>query len=132
METLFINSAQPETKHRAIAKIGALQGGWKIELKKTSGRRSTQANRYYFGVCVVAFQNYLAEQGQSLSPEQIHEFLKSIHLPVDVVNPATGEVMTIGGESRKLSVEDFSAYVLRVESWLAELGIVLPGMELAA
>lgn len=89
-------------------------------------RRSDQANRYYWGVCVALIAEHLG-----YSPEEAHDALKMHLLKVHKDSPLPTVMSTA-----KMDTAQFAAYVEQVKRFAAtELGIYIPEpneVELAA
>lgn len=131
-EQFVCNFDNVTDKRLVLRRIGTLSGLWRIELVRYRARRTDAQNRYYFGVLVTAFADYLSEQDYEITTrEHAHELIKGKFLIVDVVHPTTGE--SIGRRVRsttELSVEEFSEYIDRCRAWLLDFfGIIVPDPE---
>lgn len=131
-EQFVCNFDNAADKRMVLRRIGTLSGLWRLELMPYRARRTDAQNRYYWGVLVAAFRDYLNQQDYEITrAEQVHELLKCKLLTVDVANPATGEI--IGQRVRsttELSVEEFTDYVERARAWLLDFfGIIVPDPE---
>ena len=66
-----------------------------IIIKRFFKKRSDNQNRYYWGVLIEHWKNLLREEwGEILSPEEVHEFLKTNLNYEEFADPETGEVLT--------------------------------------
>jgi hypothetical protein len=95
---------------------------------ETRGKRSSQANRYYFGVVVDEIRREFKNRGIMATPEEVHEALKLKFNPVRVADKDGGEVLLeIGGSTTAMSKGEFGEYLERIIQWCAEsLEIVIP------
>tara|TARA_R110002167_G_scaffold81296_6_gene222719 strand:+ start:6889 stop:7362 length:474 start_codon:yes stop_codon:yes gene_type:complete len=65
-----------------------------ILLKRFFKKRSDNQNRYYWGVLIEHWRNLLREEwGEILSPEEVHEFLKTNLNYEEFADPETGEIL---------------------------------------
>lgn len=101
-----------------------------VEVKRYSKRRSTDANRYYWGVVV----NTLAES-TGYTPAEMHDELLGLYLG--------WEARTINGHTREfprrrstvpdtMSTMDFQGLIETGQRLAAELGVVLPDQQQVA
>lgn len=128
-EQLLCDFDNVAEKRALLTRLGVLRGPWRVELSRYRETRSTAANRYYWGVVVAAFYNFLREQDYAVNhPEDAHELLKAKFLKRDVVDPATGEIIeTITRSTARLDVGEFADYLTRCRAWLLDFfGIILP------
>lgn len=125
----LMNMDDRPTKRALMQAIGTLQGMYDVLLKPCNPTRSHQQNRFYWGAVVKAFQDYLAQQGESYTKEQCHQLIAIKHAAQDVVNPTTGEIIgTIARSTSAMSIEEFSEYTERAMAWLSEMfGIEFTG-----
>lgn len=68
-------------------------------------------------------------QGKTFSPETWHEWAKSKWIGRDDVTLPSGKVIPMIRSSAELDVAAFADYMTAVESWAAEHGVYLDGME---
>ena len=88
--------------------------------------RSNPQNAYLWGVVYKLIADHVGDDAQS-----IHEEMKLRFIPkrVERVNVETGEVegLLIPGSSSKLTTQEFSEYVEKIQRWAAEwLSLVIP------
>lgn len=90
-------------------------------------KRSNPQNRYYFGIVVPLIQKGIKDMGTELTKEETHEFLKARFNVQELFNKETGEVINIPISTTRLSKEQFSEYIERIQRFAAEfLSIVIP------
>jgi hypothetical protein len=95
---------------------------------KTKSRRSLQANKYYFGVCVDMIRRELVERGYDVSVQETHEFLKAQFNSQPLIDENTGELLgEVPRSTTDLNKEEFGDYIQRIQRFAAEkLSIVIP------
>jgi hypothetical protein len=95
---------------------------------KKRGKRSTQANRFYWGVVIEEIRHEFIRRGNRFSPEEIHEALKLKFNPHKEIDENTGEVLLeIGQTTTEMNKEEFGAYLDRVIEWCnTSLEIIIP------
>lgn len=113
---------------QAWAKYLARLEGKEVEIiiRKRSKSKSVQAGRYYWGVVVEHTALWLTDtQGQEFTPEEAHELLKLKNNPREIKSGMS--TVTIGGSTKGMSNEEFTAYVNRCIAWLYDIaGIIVP------
>ena len=98
-----------------------------IDAKDTRPKRSSDANRYYWGVCVELIHEALKEGGIELSREGTHELLRVRFLSVDRPIGKDGEFVTYVRSTTELDTKEFVEYVESCKRFAAEyLGTVIP------
>lgn len=104
--------------------------GKEIELtiRKKRKHRSDPQNRYYWGVVVEMIRAGMKEMGDTVTPNQVHEFLKWRFLRVSKVDETTGEVLyEYVGSTAKLKTVEFWEYIEKCCQFAAEmLGVSIP------
>lgn len=94
---------------------------------KKKARRSTQQNRYYWGVVVWMVRQGLAELGHRFNAEDVHAFLKDKFNGTDIVNDDGEIVARIGQSTTVMNKSEFGEYIDKVAEWASEyLGIYIP------
>ena|ERR1700683_4486711 len=83
---------------------------------KKRGKRSTQQNRWYWGICIQEIRLRLRELGHRMEPEDIHTMLKLKFLPVTLRD---GDVLiaTMPGSTAELNKSEMMEYLDRVIEW---------------
>lgn len=105
------------TQFKAYAKHLA---GEEVEviLRKRRSRRSLKANAYYWGVVLPA----ISQQLEGWTVEDVHEAMKAKFLAQENLELGLWKI----GSSRKLTVQEFGAYLDSIILWAAEkLGVVI-------
>lgn len=93
-----------------------------VTVKRQQQSRSPEANRYYWGVVVDHIANYIGE-----SAEETHELLKAKFLAPREVELLDGQKIQMPPSTRRLTVEQFAAYIDQVRTWAAQfLGLSIP------
>ena len=101
--------------------------GCAVQLSLSKGKtRTSQQNRFLFGVCYKLIADYLGE-----SPDTIHEILKAkfLHRTKEITNRETSETETIeyAGSTTKLTTIEFGEYVENIQRWASEfLSVIIP------
>ena len=123
-----LNLSDAETKRKLYAAIAPLTGLHEVAIKPVRATRRQCANRYYWGVVIKTWKDWLANQGQVCASETLHDMLKLKFIPADVTDPRTGEVIgTVPGRSKTLSIQEFADYIDRCTEYLRDMfGIVVP------
>lgn len=108
-----------------------------LTVAEDRGSRSSQANRYYWGVIVELIHAALKESGWEVSREGTHDLLKFRFLKEDRPLGTDGEFVTFVKSTTELNREEFGAYLEHCIRFAAEyLNVVIPEpgtqMELAA
>jgi hypothetical protein len=95
---------------------------------KKRGKRSSQQNRYYFGVVIDEIRRELLRRGTRAMAEEVHEALKLKFNPHREVNTETGEVLLeIGQTTTDMNREEFGQYLERIIEWAnTALEIIIP------
>lgn len=89
------------------------------EVKKT---RSSQSNRYYWGVCVKLITDAFRDAGNMVNSDDTHDFLKAhVGKLSQVFVTAEGEVLRGPGSTAKLTTAEFSNYIEAVRAWAADM-----------
>jgi len=100
-------------------------GKYLIEINKHN-KRSTQQNRYYFGIVVPLVRDGIFNLGTDLTLAETHDFLKAEFNYTEIVS-SDGEVKRAPRSTTALSKEQFSEYIQRIQIFSAEfLNIYIP------
>jgi hypothetical protein len=93
---------------------------------KPRAKRSSEQNRYYWGVVVHEITVRLRELGNEVTPEMVHEFLKG-KFNKTTVYAKDDEFIEMAQSTTELNKEEFSAYVEQIKRWAADIiGIYIP------
>lgn len=129
-ETIEVDLSERADRLILSSFVSSLRGKQRVSAQSMRGGRTYQQNRYYFGVVVKAFEEFLREQGQHFTKEECHNFLRYRFLRKSVCDLATGELL---GETTpsttSLQIDEFSEYIEKCIAYLGEtFGIVIPTM----
>jgi len=100
-----------------------------IDIKPTRHTRSSKMNRYYWGVIVSAMVEFFNDKdtfGFVVSPEDVHDVLKSKFLGMNHVFMPDGQTLDVVQSSRKLSNSEFIQYFERIIAWAAIFDVEIP------
>jgi hypothetical protein len=94
---------------------------FQITIKKGEYLRSSQQNRYYWGVILNLALSAFKENGYNgISKEEIHKFFKSRFLWKENIDIFTGEIIKIIGTTSELSKKEFNEFIHNIEEFLLE------------
>lgn len=98
-----------------------------IKIEKAKRKRSLNQNAYYWGVVLPAVVDIFLEYGDSITPEEAHEFCKQEIgcLQRVMINPSSGMLVKINCESKKLNTAEFEDYLEKCRAWCASNGVVV-------
>jgi hypothetical protein len=74
-------------------------------------------------------RQFLLEQGQAKSVDDIHEELLASFAPIVSITGLDGKERFVAMRSSKMDREQFHKYCLTIETTLADYGVVLPAHE---
>lgn len=108
-----------------------------LTVTEDKGSRSSQANRYYWGVVVELIHAGMKDAGHEVTREGTHELLKFRFLKEDRPLGTDGEFVTFVKSTTELNREEFGAYIEACQRFAAEyLNVVIPNagsqLEIAA
>jgi len=128
MPTEFITDmSNAREKTFLIGALAKLQGPHRVTIVKHKKRRSDRQNRYYWPCFVQPSGEYLREQGQSITDDEVHEGFKLMFLRRTVVDGVTGNHFDVVGSSAALNTVQFNDYLDQCAAYIAEtFGIVVP------
>lgn len=119
----------PQKTGREIADFIRGMPGKKLTLtiEPYQKKRSSEANRYYWGCVIPAITTMFREAGNMVDGDDVHTFLKlRVGKICQVIVTPDGEVIKSLGSTSKLSVAEFQDYLARIKSWAAEMGCAIP------
>lgn len=97
-----------------------------VKIEKRGSKRSTQQNRYMWGVVVAEVRLGLLNIGYDMTAEEVHFFLKTKFNPV-LIPSKDGEAIELPGTTTNLTKTQFAEYIEKIARWSAEyLGIRIP------
>jgi hypothetical protein len=99
-----------------------------IKIEKAKKKRSTQQNRFYYGVIIPIVQNCLKEAGHVMTNESTHDLIKLKFLKETLfVNETTGEVIERIKSTTELSTSQFMDLLAEINNFTFEyFGVSLP------
>lgn len=99
-----------------------------IKIEKFKKKRSTQQNRFYYGVIIPIVQNCLKEAGHIMTSESTHDLIKLKFLKETLfVNETTGEVIERIKSTTELSTSQFMDLLAEINNLTFEyFGVSLP------
>jgi hypothetical protein len=99
-----------------------------IKIEKAKKKRSTQQNRFYYGVIIPIVQNCLKEAGHIMTNESTHDLIKLKFLKETLfVNEETGEVIERIKSTTELSTSQFMDLLAEINNFTFEyFGVTLP------
>lgn len=116
--------------HRSEAIRSHLQSmaGKKVVIEiKEGNRRSTRQNAFMFGVIIPIIKQFFEESGYSVTPEDVHAFLKEhVGGMVKVIVLPDGTRKSFVESSAKLTTVKWEEYVEKIRAWAAQWGVDIP------
>jgi hypothetical protein len=99
-----------------------------IKIEKAKKKRSTQQNRFYYGVIIPIVQNCLKDAGHIMTNESTHDLIKLKFLKEALfVNQETGEVIERIKSTTELSTSQFMDLLAEINNFTFEyFGVTLP------
>lgn len=118
---------------RVLNALTALEDGfYEVSILRHKGVRSSEQNRYLWGVVYPLVLEGMQRMGWELvSVEETHELMKRWYLGRQVLNRHSGEVVTLTAQSTKdLSRGEFATYVDELRRFASEeLEVYIPSPE---
>ena len=99
-----------------------------IKIEKFKKKRSTQQNRFYYGVIIPIVQNCLKEAGHVMTNESTHDLIKLKFLKETLfVNETTGEIIERIKSTTELSTSQFMDLLAEINNFTFEyFGVSIP------
>lgn len=99
-----------------------------LTVSKRKKERSIQQNSYYWAAVIPITKQGLIDAGyQNIGIAEVHQLLKGMFLKKEIVNEATGDILTLAGSTAELSTVEFLEFIEKIATWLAEyLNVILP------
>lgn len=133
MEELIVNFADVRERANFRRMVDTLDGLKRVTIKAYRRTRTSQQNRYLWGVVYPAFVQFRQEQGEEFDTAMAHDFFKLKFLRQTVVNKETGEVLgTTVPSTTKLNTAEMAEYIDKIVAWCADYGISVPPASMAA
>lgn len=102
-----------------------------ITIRK-KGKRSSQQNRYYFGVVLEEIRLAFLENGTRVTAEELHTAFKAMFNPLPFANKDGVQLLPLGGSTTEMNKDEFGNYLDRIIEWASkelQLAIPLPGTQ---
>jgi len=97
-----------------------------ITIGKKGSKRSTQANRYYWGVVIAEVRLGFLNIGYEITAEQTHEFCKERFNSISIENKQ-GVMIDVPGSTTQMTKTQFSEYIEKIARFASEfLSITIP------
>jgi hypothetical protein len=122
MASLTIDFSSQQDKAKLFNILKSLSGKHSISIEKFRDGRSTNQNRYYWGIIV----NGLASEFGYFRDE-IHQLLRQKFLSYTRENPKTGTTEHFVRSTTDLTTEEMEEYLESIRVWaLSEFSVYLP------
>jgi len=132
-DTAIIDMDNPKQRQILMGWIKSLRGPHRVKITEARSARSLHQNAYYWGVVIQYVRDGLeAVWGESMEPEEVHEWLKVKFLPLEpVIDRRTGELKGRRiGSSARCDTKEFADYLNRIIAFARdELGVEIPPAE---
>ena len=94
---------------------------------KRGKKRSHNQNAFYWGIVIPAIKRLFEQNGDAVSPEKVHQFLKE-HVAgmVDIIVLPDGRKKAIVSTSTDLSTAEWEEYILKIRAWAGQWGVDFP------
>lgn len=119
-EMRFVVYSMEHLKAAFSAASRALTGDcFVLTLQREKEKRRNAQNRRYWAVL-----HEIAEQLNISDVEAWHEWAKRRFIGVKEVTLPDGEIVAVGKSSTELSVKDFADYMISIEAWAVDNGVI--------
>ena len=116
----WMNLDDPNVRRNLLNRIASMNGIYEVSLKPRRNTRSSRANRYYWGVVVQAFYDFLRDQEETVTDaEMAHVELKRSILGTKAVALRGGITARILKTTHDMDSAQFADYIERARTWLA-------------
>jgi len=96
-----------------------------VKLKRST--RSSQQNRYYWGIAIPLVMQGLIELGHDVNKQDTHEFIKANFNYEEIVNKDTGELFRMTKSTARLNKNDFGVMIEKLKVFASEyLNVYIP------
>jgi hypothetical protein len=99
---------------------------------KRKGKRSSQANRFYWGALLDTAVRRMRELGNKVTPEEMHEYFKMKFNPTVFVGAGGVMLEGFGGSTTEMNVSEFAEYCNNIIEWIwdnLEVRVDQPGTQ---
>lgn len=119
----------------AVSRIAMILGGlpldhaWRVEIKEHKPLRSTQQNRFLFGV---VYETILKEGGEAMggwTRDDLHEFFLIDHFGSEVSELFGKKRLKPLRRSSQLNKQEFTDLIAHIQHFMAERGVYIPEPE---
>jgi hypothetical protein len=116
---------------RLAASLRALpiEQGWRVEIHEHKETRSSQQNRYLWGVCYPTIIDQGGEALRGWTAEDLHTYFLGEHFGWETLHGFGKKRVRPLRRSSRLSKREFGDYVDFIQRKAAELGIFIPDAE---
>lgn len=100
---------------------------------RKKNKRSTQQNRYMFGVVYKELEIRMRELGNDVDVDIVHEFCKERFNPEAILGPGGEIIGNKGGSTTEMNKDQFGVYldkIIKFAAEILEIEIPLPNTEL--
>ncbi len=98
----------------------------RLKISPWTRQRSARQNRYYWGVVIAYIWNMFVENGNDVTREEVHDFMKGecniVHEFVDSQGECHKSIMS----STKLTTVQWEDYMTKCRQWAAIRGLDIP------
>lgn len=116
-----------QNRKRFAQELKDLKGLDVTVIVKKRGKRSTQSNRFYWGVVIHEIKVELKRRGTAATPEDIHAALKAKFNPQPLADANGEPLLDIGGSTADMTQSEFAEYLDKVIHWCnTALEIIIP------
>ena len=96
-----------------------------VKLKRST--RSSNQNRYYWGIVIPLVMQGLIELGHDVNKQETHEFIKANFNYEEIVNKDTGELFRMTQSTARLNKNDFGVMIEKLKVFASEyLNVYIP------
>lgn len=96
-----------------------------VKLKRST--RSSNQNRYYWGIVIPLVMQGLIELGHDVNKQETHEFIKANFNYEEIVNKDTGELFRMTKSTSRLNKNDFGVMIEKLKVFASEyLNVYIP------
>ena len=96
-----------------------------VKLRKST--RSSQQNRYYWGIVIPLVMQGMNDLGHDFNKQDTHEFIKANFNYAEIVNETTGEIFRATKSTTRLNKSDFSSMIEKLKQFSTEyLNVYIP------
>ncbi len=99
----------------------------RVTIEEYKKKRSSDQNAFYWGVVIPLVIEMFLDNGQPMSIEDTHTFLKEqVGKLYKQVNEPSGSISTITRSSTDLNTKEWEDYITCIRVWAAQWGKIIP------